>query len=143
MNILIINGPNLNLLGKREKTIYGAFTLQDLEKKIRDYCTPNAMTPSFFQSNHEGELVTQIQQADQTFSGIVLNAAAYTHTSIAIRDAISAISIPVVEVHLSNIHAREAFRHHSYLADVCIGQITGFGANSYILGIQALRLHLQ
>ena len=142
MKILILHGPNLNLLGQRETTIYGGETLEDINKALVSYGKTNTIDIGTFQSNSEGELVSQIQEANKTYDGIVLNAAAYTHTSIAIRDAISAINIPVVEVHISNVHKRESFRQHSTIAEVCIGQITGFGSNSYKLGIDALKQHL-
>jgi 3-dehydroquinate dehydratase II len=137
MNILFLNGPNLNLLGQRQPEIYGRTTLADIEAKLRELATKAGVTMDFRQSNHEGELVTWIQQAQGKFSVIVLNAAAYTHTSIALRDAISAVAVPTIEVHLSNIHAREEFRHRSLIAAVCKGQIAGFGEYSYTLALQA------
>lgn len=137
MNILFLNGPNLNLLGQRQPEIYGRTTLADIEAKLRELATQAGATIDFRQSNHEGELVTWIQQASGKFAVIVLNAAAYTHTSVALRDAISAVAIPTIEVHLSNIHAREEFRHRSLIAAVCRGQIAGFGEQSYYLALQA------
>ena len=137
MRILFLNGPNLNLLGQREPTVYGKVTLQEIEARVRQRANERGVAVDFRQSNSEGELVTAIQKARPEFDAIVLNAAAYTHTSIALRDAISAVSIPTIEVHLSNVHAREEFRRMSILAPVCCGQIAGFGAYSYILGLEA------
>lgn len=137
MNVLFLNGPNLNLLGTRQPEIYGRTTLEDIEGAVRRRAGQLGVQIEFRQSNQEGELVTWIQGSRTTFNAIVLNAAAYTHTSVAIRDAISACDVPVIEIHLSNIHAREEFRHHSMIAPVCRGQICGFGALSYILGLEA------
>ena len=137
MKILVINGPNLNLLGQREPEVYGHATLADVEAKVRQRAAELAVEVEFVQSNHEGQLVDWIQQAKTRVSVIVLNAGAYTHTSIALRDAISAVKIPTIEVHLSNVHAREEFRTKSLLAPVCCGQISGFGVNSYLLAVQA------
>lgn len=135
--ILILNGPNLNLLGTRQPEIYGKLSLAQIEKQLRTLAKELAVEIEFRQSNGEGELVTWIQQAAGKFAAIVINPAAYTHTSLAMRDAISAVGLPVVEIHLSNIHKREQFRHHSYIAEVAVGQIAGFGADSYLLGLRA------
>ncbi|MBM3834854.1 MAG: type II 3-dehydroquinate dehydratase [Verrucomicrobia bacterium] len=137
MKILFLNGPNLNLLGQREPGIYGSATLADIEKKVRDRAKKLKVEIEFRQSNWEGELVDWIQQAREGFDVVVLNAGAYTHTSIALRDAISATKVPTIEVHLSNVHAREEFRHKSFIAPVCVGQICGFGPNSYIVALEA------
>jgi 3-dehydroquinate dehydratase-2 len=137
MKILFLNGPNLNLLGQREPEVYGRATLADIEAKVRERGAKLGTEIDFRQSNLEGELVAWIQQAKGKFDVIVLNAAAYTHTSIALRDAIVAVGIPTIEIHLSNIHAREEFRHKSLIAPVCRGQISGFGLHSYILGLEA------
>lgn len=137
MKILVLNGPNLNLLGQREPEVYGHETLADVERMVRERASRAGAEVDFRQTNQEGELVTWIQQARGVFDAIVLNAAAYTHTSIALRDAITASEIPTVEVHLSNIHARERFRHHSMIAAACVGQISGFGSWSYVLGVEA------
>jgi 3-dehydroquinate dehydratase-2 len=137
MKILFLNGPNLNLLGQREPEIYGHTTLADIEAKVRDRAAKLKVEVDFHQSNLEGELVSWIQQAKGKCDVVVLNAAAYTHTSIALRDAISGVAIPTIEVHVSNVHAREEFRHKSLIAPVCRGQIIGFGVNSYILALEA------
>jgi len=137
MNILFLNGPNLNLLGQREPEVYGRMTLADIEAKVRERAVKLGLKVDFRQTNLEGELVAWIQQANGKYDVIALNAAAYTHTSIALRDAISAVGVPTIEIHLSNIHAREEFRHKSLIAPVCWGQISGFGANSYILALEA------
>ncbi len=137
IRILFLNGPNLNLLGKREPEVYGRTTLAEIEAKVRERAKKAGAEVDFRQTNLEGELVGWIQSAKGQFDVIVLNAAAYTHTSIALRDAISAVEVPTIEVHLSNIHAREEFRHKSLIAAVCCGQITGFGSNSYVLAVEA------
>jgi 3-dehydroquinate dehydratase II len=137
MRILFLNGPNLNLLGQREPGIYGKLSLADIEAQVRQAAKRHDVSIDFRQSNDEGQLVTWIQQAKAEFSAIVINAAAYTHTSIALRDAIAAIGLPTIEIHLSNVHAREPFRHESLIAPVCRGQICGFGPHSYILGLEA------
>ncbi len=137
MKILFLNGPNLNLLGTREPEVYGRTTLADIEALVQEQAKARRATVEFRQSNLEGELVGWIQSAKQNFQAIVLNAAAYTHTSIALRDAISAIGIPTIEIHLSNVHAREQFRHKSFIAGVCKGQISGFGKYSYVLALLA------
>ena len=137
MKILFLNGPNLNLLGQREPEIYGHTTLAGIEAKVRERAAELKVAVDFRQSNLEGELVGWIQEAKGKFNVIVINAAAYTHTSVALRDAISAVGVPTIEIHLSNVHAREEFRHKSLIAPVCLGQITGFGQNSYILALIA------
>ncbi len=138
MKILVINGVNMNMLGFRETEKYGTMTLKDLEKDLYAFSFELGIDLETYQSNIEGEIVEKIHSAKDGIDGIIINAGAYTHTSIAIRDAISAVNIPTVEVHMTNIYKREEFRHHSYLAPVCIGQISGFGANSYKLGLKAV-----
>ncbi len=137
MNILVIHGPNLNLLGKREPDIYGSFTLDDINKRLSALASELGVEVSFFQSNHEGELVEKIQNAMGQYQAIVINPGAYTHTSVALRDAISGAGIPTVETHISNIYKREDFRKHSYISAVAVGQITGFGQDSYLLALRA------
>lgn len=143
INVLVLHGPNLNLLGMREPGVYGIVTLSEIDIRLKELADQEKVGIEILQSNHEGVLVDAIQSALTKHQGIVMNAAAYTHTSIAIRDAIAAVQIPAVEVHLSNIYRREEFRHHSYLAPVTIGQISGFGANSYYLGFQAIVTYLR
>jgi len=142
MKILIMHGPNLGLLGTREPEVYGSQTLEDVNQLLADSAAALEVELETFQSDIEGELVARIGAARGTVDGIVLNPAAYTHTSVALRDAISASELPVVEVHLSNTHARESFRHQSLTAPVCVGQIMGFGVKSYQLGLEALVDHL-
>jgi len=142
-SVLVLHGPNLNLLGQREPGIYGSLTLNEINALLEKEGRVLRLGVRCIQSNHEGELVDTIQQAAATESGLIINAAAYTHTSVALRDAIAAVEIPTVEVHLSNIYRREPFRHHSYIAPVAIGQISGFGYYSYILGLHALANYLE
>jgi 3-dehydroquinate dehydratase-2 len=141
--ILIMNGPNLNLLGLREPGVYGTETLAGIEQRLRDVAEDLGVQVDFVQSNHEGVLIDHIHAAIGKYDGIVFNPGAFTHYSYALRDAISSVNLPVVEVHLSNIHAREQFRHHSVIAPVAIGQIAGFGAHSYELGLQAIVRYLE
>lgn len=134
----VLNGPNLNLLGRREPGIYGGDTLADIEEKCRSAAGAHGLDLVFRQSNHEGELVGWIQDAREAAAGLAINAGAYTHTSIALHDALRLLDIPIVEVHLSNIFARESFRHRSYVSPVAAGIISGFGSHSYVLAIDAL-----
>lgn len=138
MKILVINGVNMNMLGVREPDKYGNMTLAELEKELYAYSFNLGIDIETYQSNYEGEIVEKIHKALDLFDGIVINAGAYTHTSVAIRDAIASVNIPTVEVHITNIHAREEFRTKSYIAPVCVGQISGFGVNSYKLAMKAL-----
>lgn len=145
MKIIVINGPNLNMLGKREPEIYGSLTLEDIESFLasRAETAGDDVSLSFFQSNSEGEIVTAIQDARGKFDGLIINPAAYTHTSVAIRDAILSAGLPVVEVHLSNIYRREDFRRKSFVSGVSVGVVSGFGAESYYLGLLGLVEHLR
>ena len=138
MRLLLIHGPNLNMLGIREPEKYGQENFEDINKNLYAYCFKHNIQLEIFQDNCEGAIVTKIQESYNNCDGIIINPAAYTHTSIAIRDAIAAVNIPTIEVHLSNIHSREEFRRHSYIAPVCIGQIAGFKSNSYKLAIDAM-----
>ena len=142
-SVLVLHGPNLNLLGLREPGIYGVLTLAQIDSQLVELGKSLDTVVNSVQSNHEGILVDTIHDARDRHHGIVVNAGAYNHTSVALRDAIAAVQIPTVEVHLSNIYKRETFRHHSYLAAVVVGQISGFGANSYYLGLRALVAHLE
>lgn len=144
MKFLVINGVNLNLTGKREQSVYGAASLEDINAKISAFCAANGDEVSFYQSNIEGELVNKLHEAfeGKTCDGILLNAGAYTHYSIALRDAIAAIDIPVAEVHISNVHAREEFRHKSVLSEVCKGVVCGFGVGSYLAAMVGLKAAL-
>lgn len=137
MKILVVHGPNLNLLGKREPDIYGTVTLTDINDRLSSLAVELGVEVSFYQSNHEGELVQKIQDAMGVYQAIVINPGAYTHTSVALRDAISSIGLPTVETHISNIYKREEFRQHSFISGVAAGQITGFGPDSYLLALRA------
>jgi 3-dehydroquinate dehydratase II len=141
-SILLLNGPNLNLLGTRQPEVYGATTLQMVEDAASIHAAAIGLSVEFAQSNHDGVLIDAIHAAKGRHDGIILNAGAYTHTSVALMDAIAAVEVPLVEVHLSNIHAREEFRHRSCIAPVALGQICGFGAQGYILALDALKAHL-
>ncbi|MDR2812159.1 MAG: type II 3-dehydroquinate dehydratase [Endomicrobium sp.] len=136
--ILVLNGPNINMLGKREPEIYGNINLYEIEKQISDLAKELKIEIEFFQSNHEGKIVDKIQSCYNNFFGIIINPAAFTHTSVVIRDALTAVSIPTIEVHISNIYAREDFRHKSYIASVVLGQISGLGADGYLFALRAL-----
>jgi 3-dehydroquinate dehydratase-2 len=142
MKILVLHGPNLNLLGTREPTIYGNITINEINSRISSLALELGVKVEIFQSNSEGALIDKIHSSIGHFDGIVINPAAYTHTSIALRDAFSAAALPVVEVHLSNIHRREEFRCKSFIAPVAVGQISGFGPDSYLLGLRAVCDHL-
>lgn len=141
-SVLILNGPNLNLLGSRQPEVYGTVTLDDIEVACKTHADKIGMKLDFMQSNHEGVLLDAIHAAKSDRDGLVINAGALTHSSIAIMDAVASVELPTVEIHLSNIHAREEFRHTSYLARVALGQIAGFGSTSYILALDALHHHL-
>ncbi|MDA9168560.1 MAG: type II 3-dehydroquinate dehydratase [Pelagibacteraceae bacterium] len=138
LKIQIINGPNLNLLGKREPDIYGHLTLDEIKKEVDNHCQPKKITADFYQSNIEGELVGKIQEISETADGLIINAAAFTHTSVAILDALNTLNIPKIEVHISNVFAREEFRHKSMISKSVNGIICGFGLNSYILAVDAI-----
>jgi 3-dehydroquinate dehydratase-2 len=140
--VLVLNGPNLNLLGKRQPEIYGRLTLEQINKRIQALAKELGIEVEIRQSNNEGELVTWIQEAPKQFGAIVINPAAYTHSSVALSDAVTAAGIPTVEVHISNIYKREEFRKHSYIAGAAVGQITGFGVQSYLLGLRAAAEYL-
>jgi len=143
MKFIVLHGPNINLLGKREPEVYGLLTMEEINRSIGQLAEELGCTVTFFQSNSEGDLIDAIQAAVDNCDGILINPAAYTHTSIAIRDALSSVKLPFVEVHLSNIHRREEFRHTSLTAPVAVGQICGFGRDSYLLGLRALFSHLK
>ena len=139
MRVLVINGPNLNLLGVREPGVYGSDSLESIEKELKQAAEELNITLGCYQSNHEGDIVDTLHRSMKEADGVILNAGALTHYSYALRDAIAAIKIPVIEVHMSNIHAREEFRHTSVIAPVCVGSIAGFGKNSYLLALQAIK----
>lgn len=143
MKFLLLNGPNLNMLGTREPEKYGTITLEYIEKNLKEVAKQNNVELFCYQSNHEGDLIDKIQASNGNFDGIIFNAGGYTHTSVALRDAIASVNTPVVEIHMTNIHAREEFRHNSLISPVCIGQICGFGENSYKLGFYALLEYLK
>jgi len=140
--IIIVNGPNLNLLGERERSQYGSFTLKDLEKKCTEYAKKNNITLSFFQSNEEGELINQIQNSRNNQDGLIINAGGYTHTSVAIHDALKILKIPIIELHISNIYNREEFRHKSLISRTAKGVICGFGIEGYTMSLEAMNKFL-
>ena len=140
--IIIVNGPNLNLLGERERSQYGSFTLKDLETKCTEYAKKNNITLSFFQSNEEGELINQIQNSRNNQDGLIINAGGYTHTSVAIHDALKILKIPIIELHISNIYTREEFRHNSLISRIAKGVICGFGIEGYTMSLEAMNKFL-
>ena len=141
--IIILNGPNLNLLGEREKNQYGTFTLKDIEKNCKEYANQNKINLSLFQSNIEGELVDQIQNSRDNQDGLIINAGGYTHTSVAIHDALKILKIPIIELHISNIYNREEFRHKSLISNIAKGIICGFGVNGYLMSLQAMNKFIE
>jgi len=143
LSLGVLNGPNLNLLGRREPESYGLEELGAINDRLSARATELGVTLEFYQSNIEGELVDWVQQAPSRLDGLLVNAAGYTHTSVAIRDALKAVELPFVEVHLSNVYAREPFRHHSYLSDIAVGLVAGFGGDSYVLALDGLVAHLR
>ncbi len=140
--IIILNGPNLNLLGERERKQYGSFTLKDIEKKCKDFADKNKLRVTLYQSNIEGEIVDKIQESRNEYNGLIINAGGYTHTSVAIHDALKILKIPIIELHISNIYNRENFRHKSLISRVSSGVICGFGANGYIMALQAMEEYI-
>ncbi|WP_371171081.1 type II 3-dehydroquinate dehydratase [Aliiroseovarius sp. 2305UL8-7] len=142
VSLLVLNGPNLNMLGQRQPEVYGRTTLSEIDALCVEHAVLHGAKCNCYQSNHEGALIDRIHAARGTYDGIILNAGAYTHTSIAIMDAVASAAVPTIELHLSNIHARETFRHTSYLAKVAVGQICGFGPHGYVLAIDAMLAHL-
>ncbi|UCD85051.1 MAG: type II 3-dehydroquinate dehydratase [Deltaproteobacteria bacterium] len=143
MKILVIHGPNLNLLGSREQELYGRLTLPEINRQIKKTAKKIKVEVEIFQSNNEGELVTKIGKAKGKYQGLLINPAAYTHTSVALRDAILSVGIPAVEVHISNVYRREEFRRHSFISDIALGQVVGFGPGSYLLGLEGLVSYLK
>tara|TARA_B100000242_G_scaffold274938_1_gene229661 strand:+ start:282 stop:722 length:441 start_codon:yes stop_codon:yes gene_type:complete len=142
-NIIIINGPNLNLLGEREKNKYGTLSLKKIENNCSDFCKKNGLNLTFYQSNIEGEIVEKIQSARSNFSGLIINAGGYTHTSVAIHDSLKILKIPIIELHITNIYNREEFRHKSLISRVANGVICGFGSEGYIMSLQAMKLFVK
>ena len=143
MKIIILNGPNLNLLGEREKSQYGSFTLKDVEKNCKQFAKQNDIDLSFFQSNIEGELVEKIQSSRNKENGLIINAGGYTHTSVAIHDALKILKIPIIELHISNIYNREEFRHKSLISKIAKGVICGFGENGYVMALGAMKKYIE